>query len=49
MNDYFYPMLFQSRKEDILIEEFKVVVEILGTLPCSIMSVCDNSNTHNRF
>jgi hypothetical protein len=29
MNDCFYPVFFEGRKEDILIEEFKVVVEIL--------------------
>jgi hypothetical protein len=39
MNDCFNSILFKSGKEDILIEEFKVVVEILGTLPGAIMSV----------
>jgi hypothetical protein len=29
MDDCLYPVLFQGRKKDILIKEFKVIVEIL--------------------
>jgi hypothetical protein len=39
MNDCFYPVLFKGRKEDILIEEFKVVVEILGAFAAPVVGV----------